>query len=260
MQRNPKTNEESSLFARYAQVGSEADLSWLVRAQRYFDQGFGNEEFLIFLTQLSYWHSIYKSKQKYRICKNMIEVLLCICALPIVLPILLFFAALIKLSSKGPVFYLQLRVGFMGRPFYIIKFRTMFEGAEGKTSFVKNDAKGGIFKSKNDPRITPIGKFLRRWSLDELPQIINIIKGDMALIGPRPIIFEDASTTPPEAYIRYCVKPGLTGLWQTTARGDQNGFIMFDCDTRYVQTQCLSLDLKILFKTVYVVLFGIGSH
>lgn len=176
-------------------------------------------------------------------------------------PLLLTIAALVKLSSRGPVFFKQERTGWRGRSFVMFKFRTMYEDAEKRRQDVTNEMNGPVFKAARDPRITPVGRFLRRFSLDELPQLFNVLRGEMSLVGPRPLpVYETEQFEAFRDHRRYSVLPGLTGLWQVSGRSeikDFNEWVRLDLE--YIDRWTLWLDIKILMRTVPVVLFGIGA-
>jgi exopolysaccharide biosynthesis polyprenyl glycosylphosphotransferase len=178
------------------------------------------------------------------------------------LPMLLI-GLLIKLDSPGSIFYKQTRVGLKGEYFQVWKFRTMVENASQlqKELELKNEVSGGIlFKIADDPRITFIGKFLRHYSLDELPQLFNVLRGEMTLVGPRPLPIRDVAKFADHHHFRHEVLPGITGLWQVNGRSDTDSDRVFNFDFQYIQNWSLALDLKILLKTVLVVLFGKGAY
>ncbi|MDF2672182.1 MAG: sugar transferase [Clostridiales bacterium] len=177
-------------------------------------------------------------------------------------PILLILVIWIKLDSEGEAVFKQTRVGTNGHPFTIYKFRTMVKNADKLfNKKVDRDSLGEfVFQEKDDPRITKSGKFLRKTSLDELPQLINIIKGDMSLIGPRPEIPAIADLYSEYEKIRLMVKPGVSGLAQVNGRGDLELAKTIAYDVRYVKEFSLWLDLKILFKTFKVVILGEGAY
>ncbi|WP_413166495.1 sugar transferase [Capilliphycus salinus ALCB114379] len=179
-------------------------------------------------------------------------------------PILLFIAVLIKLDSPGPIFYKQTRLGLRGRHFKVWKFRTMVINADQlmKELEAKNELKGGVlFKMKDDPRITKIGKVLRKYSLDELPQLINVLRGQMSLVGPRPLPLRDVEGFAPHHFARQNVLPGITGLWQVSGRSDIIDFEnAFRLDVMYINNWSLLLDFQILWKTVQVVLNRKGAY
>ena len=176
-------------------------------------------------------------------------------------PPMLAIALLIRLDSPGPVLFRQLRRGYRGQPFWVLKFRTMVVDAEQRLNDLekKNESAGGVlFKLRDDPRITPLGRFLRRSSLDELPQLINILRGEMSLVGPRPLQFRDSDKLQSldfEGYAqRLRVMPGLTGPWQVGGRKDVDYAHMVKLDVDYVRNWSLTWDLWIIFRTFRVVL------
>lgn len=175
-------------------------------------------------------------------------------------PLFLLIVFLVKISSKGPVLFKQQRVGLNGRRFTLYKFRTMVENAEKlkQTLSDKNEMEGPVFKIKEDPRITKLGKFLRKTSLDELPQLFNVLFGDMSLVGPRPPLPEEVSQYDLWHRRRLCVKPGLTCLWQVNGRNKINFENWMKLDLEYIDNWSLFLDFKILLKTIPAVLSGSG--
>jgi lipopolysaccharide/colanic/teichoic acid biosynthesis glycosyltransferase len=181
-------------------------------------------------------------------------------------PVMLIVAFLIRLDSRGPILFRQQRVGLSGRTFWCLKFRTMVADAEARLVALeaKNEASCGVlFKIKNDPRITPLGRLLRRTSLDELPQLWNVLVGEMSLIGPRPLQLRDSQrleTLEPDGYARrLSVLPGLSGPWQVAGRSHIGGGKMLDLDLDYVENWSVGTDLKILLKTIVVVLHCQGA-
>jgi len=192
----------------------------------------------------------------YWIIKRCIDILLSVCAVIFLFPFFVIIPMLIKLTSRGPVFFTQVRCGHNGRPFKIYKFRTMVADAEKLITKIIDfeGLKEPVFKLKNDPRVTPIGKILRKTSIDELPQLFNVIKGDLSLVGPRPE--EIALVQRYNSYFkqRLKVKPGITGLQQVNCRGTTKMMERMKYDLAYMRSQSFWLDLKILFKTVSVVL------
>jgi exopolysaccharide biosynthesis polyprenyl glycosylphosphotransferase len=194
--------------------------------------------------------------------KRMLDVTVAVLALLLFSPILVAAAVAIKLSSPGSVFFLQERIGINKRRFKIYKFRTMVPQAEQLMASIEknNEATGPVFKMRNDPRITPIGKLLRKSSVDELPQLFNVLKGDMSLVGPRPLPVRDFKGFNEDwQRRRFSVKPGITCLWQVNGRSG----ISFDqwmlLDLKYMDEWSLWLDLKILAKTVPAVIKGEGA-
>ncbi len=177
-------------------------------------------------------------------------------------PLFLTIAALVKLTSPGPVFFKQQRCSLNGRTFELYKFRTMVIDAEEKLGDLlkHNEMKGPAFKMANDPRITPLGHFLRKTSLDELPQLGNVFKGEMSLVGPRPPIPKEVEQYDHWQRRRLSMRPGITCLWQVGGRNKITDFNQWSkLDLEYIDNWSLGLDFKILLKTVPVVLFGIGA-
>lgn len=173
------------------------------------------------------------------------------------------FAPLIKLQSPGPVFFSQIRVGKNGRKFRFYKFRSMNVHAEEQKQELmdQNEMSGHMFKMKDDPRIFPVGKFMRKFSIDELPQFWNILKGDMSLVGTRPPTEEEFASYEAHHKARLGIKPGLTGMWQVSGRSDIQDFEeVVELDTYYIVNWSLFLDFKIIFKTLQVVVSGKGSE
>ena len=182
-------------------------------------------------------------------------------ALLLTAPLLALLAILIKLDSPGPALYSATRAGRKGRPFRCYKFRTMVRNADALKAELleRNQRSGPFFKIADDPRITRVGRFLRRYSLDELPQLWNVLKGEMSLVGPRPHPLDDYSGYAMEHLPRLDVIPGMTGLWQVTARRDPSFQTAMDLDIEYIQGWSLSMDLEILLKTAAVVWRGSGE-
>jgi exopolysaccharide biosynthesis polyprenyl glycosylphosphotransferase len=178
-------------------------------------------------------------------------------------PIFGIIALLIKLDSPGPVFFRQERVGLNKRRFRLFKFRTMVDGAESQQHTLEslNEADGPVFKIKGDPRITRLGKFLRRYSIDELPQLINVLKGEMSLVGPRPLPVRDIVRIDAQWHKRrLSVRPGVTCLWQVNGRSQVGFNEWVRMDLEYIDQWTLGLDLKILIKTIPAVLKGSGAY
>ena len=168
----------------------------------------------------------------------------------IFLPLFFIIAVLIKMDSRGPVFFLQKRCGENGIEFNMYKFRTMVKEAEFLKKNLKNEIDGPMFKMKNDPRVTRVGRFLRGWNLDELPQCFNVLKGEMSLVGPRPLSDEEMDENSNWKKIRISVKPGLTGLWQIKGKGSGKFSDWIKYDIEYVEKKSLFMNIKILFLTV----------
>jgi len=178
-------------------------------------------------------------------------------------PLFLLTAILIKITSRGPVFFLQKRVGLNGRKFILFKFRSMHKGAQLKLAELmrSNEMNGPVFKMKNDPRITLVGKFLRKFSIDELPQLFNVFAGHMSLVGPRPPLSSEVLQYEPWQRRRLSMRPGITCLWQISNRGKKIDFDEWmKLDLEYIDNWSLESDIKILLKTVPTVIFGIGAY
>ena len=182
-------------------------------------------------------------------------------------PLLLLIMALVKITSQGDALYCSTRVGKGGRHFTFFKFRTMYSGGENRSGLLpKNEKDGHIFKVRNDPRVTPLGRFLRRWSLDELPQLVNVLRGDMSMVGPRPLPAKDLDPDGQSRQFktwadqRSRVLPGITGLWQIRGRSDLPFQKMVELDVQYISEWSLGVDLRILFETPLVLISGRGAY
>lgn len=203
---------------------------------------------------------------QYRVIKPLLDFAMVFLTLPIAVPLCLTLAALIRLTSKGSVLYRHRRIGQFQQPLYVWKFRTMYENSEevleehlssnpeAREEWVRTH------KLRDDPRVTPIGRMLRKTSMDEIPQILNVLAGDMSIVGPRPIVDEERPK-----YGRYFrtytyALPGITGLWQVSGRCDVNYPERVQLDVQYVEQWSLWMELKILFKTVFVILHSKGAY
>jgi exopolysaccharide biosynthesis polyprenyl glycosylphosphotransferase len=192
----------------------------------------------------------------------MMDILFSLFLLVIFSPLFLVSAVLIKRSSPGPVFFAQERVGLNKRRFRLYKFRTMIPDAERKLAELEcfNELSGPVFKIKNDPRITPIGKFLRKTSIDELPQLYNVLIGDMSLVGPRALPVRDYNGFDQDWHRRrFSVRPGITCLWQINGRNNIPFDQWMELDLEYIDNWSLWLDAKILLKTIPAVISGHGA-
>ncbi len=197
------------------------------------------------------------------VLKRVIDILGSTLLLILLAPFLLLVALLIRLDSQGPVFFAQERMGLNRRRFKLIKFRTMVQEADKKQELFEalNEADGPVFKIRNDPRVTRLGRFLRQFSIDELPQLINVLRGQMSLVGPRPLPLRDVKLIDAQWHKRrFSVKPGLTCLWQVNGRSDVSFEHWVRMDLEYIDTWSLTLDLKILLKTIPVVFRGSGAY
>jgi len=195
--------------------------------------------------------------------KRLFDLAIAAVALLLLWPLMLVIALCIRLDSPGPALFTQERVGWHGRLFRIYKFRTMFVGAEKNMGvIVEHTADGRRFlvKGKADPRITRIGRHLRRWSLDELPQLFNVLKGEMSIVGPRPELPELVQDYAPWQHKRFSVPPGITGWWQVTERADAPSSLHTEADLYYLQHYSLWLDLQILLRTGAAVIRGKGAY
>ena len=200
-------------------------------------------------------------EQWHLLLKRFLDVILSSILIVIVLPLMLLVAFLIKLDSKGPVFFSQERMGLNKRRFKVLKFRTMIHNAERMKDKLNdlNEVSGPVFKIKNDPRLTWLGKWLRKTSIDELPQLINVFKGDMSLVGPRPPIPSEVEEYEWKDRRRLSMKPGITCLWQINGRNTVPFEKWMELDKEYIDNWSLWLDLKILAKTLPAVLRGTGA-
>lgn len=203
------------------------------------------------------------SKKVYIVVKRFLDIFLSLIGLILLSPIFLIIAIIIKLDSKGPVFFVHSRIGEKGKPIGIYKFRTMVTNAEElikkftpeqKEEFEKN------FKLENDPRVTKIGNFLRKTSLDELPQILNILKGELSIIGPRPIVQDELEKYEDNKEKFLSVKPGLTGYWAANGRSDTSYEERIQMELYYVDNMSFWLDVKIFFKTIFAVIKKEGAR
>jgi exopolysaccharide biosynthesis polyprenyl glycosylphosphotransferase len=194
-------------------------------------------------------------------CKRVVDIVLSFLALIITAPLMLAVAIAVKLESEGPVFYISDRIGKRGRVFPCFKFRTMVDNAEKlkKDLTALNERDGVLFKVSNDPRVTRLGRILRKYSLDELPQFLNVLRGEMSIVGPRPPIASEVEKYELEHFRRLEVLPGLTGLWQVQARHDPSFARYIALDTAYVENWSFWLDLRILIQTANVVARGTGT-
>lgn len=195
--------------------------------------------------------------------KRFVDIVFSIAALVVLSPLFLVLAVIIKLTSPGPVFFVQARVGRYGKTFTFYKFRSMYQDAEARKAALlaqNESADGVIFKMADDPRITPVGKILRKTSMDELPQFLNVLFGDMSLVGPRPPVPSEVRQYSLEALKRLNVRPGLTCLWQVSGRSDIPFKEQVRLDKEYISSRSFMRDLVILFRTVPAILSGKGAY
>jgi lipopolysaccharide/colanic/teichoic acid biosynthesis glycosyltransferase len=212
--------------------------------------------------ELGFASSPEEAPTAYDLAKRRIDIALSLTIIAVVFPLFPLIALLVVATSSGPALFVQRRLGHRGRIFWCYKFRTMVTNAEDqlKTSAALATEFQDNFKLKNDPRVTRVGSFLRRTSLDELPQLFNVLRGDISLIGPRPIVEAEQAKYGPRAGKLLSVKPGLSGLWQVYGRSDTTYHERIDMDMSYIDNRSLWLDLKLTLLTACVVLRGRGAY
>ena len=199
----------------------------------------------------------------YRFVKRLFDMVASTIALVILSPLFLIIAICIKVDDpKGPVFYSQVRVGKDGKHFKMFKFRSMVTNADQLLEKLRsqNDVDGAMFKMKNDPRITKVGRIIRKYSLDELPQLANVVMGSMSIVGPRPPLVSEVAEYTDYDKQRLMVKPGATGMWQVGGRNDVSFDEMVVLDLTYIQERSIWLDLKIMFETVKIMIIPNGAY
>ena len=196
------------------------------------------------------------------VAKRGMDIVMSVLAVVVLTPLLLAVAILVATTSRGPIFYVQERVGRGGKPFRIVKFRSMYRDAHDRRGehADQNIHHGPIFKIRDDPRITPVGRAIRRLSIDELPQFFNVLVGSMSLVGPRPALPEEFLDYTDRERDRLLVKPGVTCIWQVSGRSDVDFDTWIDMDLEYIEEWSLRLDLKLLAKTVPAVISGRGAY
>ena len=196
------------------------------------------------------------------VIKDLFDRCVAAAGLILVFPLMALLGVTIWLHDRGPVLFTQVRVGKDGRMFRIYKFRTMVVDAEARKEqlLTSNDSDGALFKLRNDPRVTAVGAHLRRWSIDELPQLLNVLRGDMSLVGPRPALPDEAAKYADHVRRRLVVKPGLTGLWQVNGRSDLTWDESVRLDLRYVENWSFALDLQIMWKTISALIRRSGAY
>jgi lipopolysaccharide/colanic/teichoic acid biosynthesis glycosyltransferase len=194
--------------------------------------------------------------------KRTFDLVLSTVGMVLISPLLLVIAIAVKLSSPGPVIYRSVRPGIAGRPFHCFKFRTMREHADQIQDDLEplNELSGALFKIRNDPRMTTVGRCLRRFSLDELPQLANVVRGEMSLVGPRPLPMRDFERLQDWHKKRYLVLPGITGLWQVSGRAELDFDDLVRLDFLYLERWSIFLDLSILLKTIPAVFSRRGAY
>lgn len=195
--------------------------------------------------------------------KNLFDFFFSLLLLILLLPLFLVIAIIIRIDSRGGIFFTQIRIGRNGKKFTLYKFRSMIADAESmkKTISAGNESADGVtFKMRQDPRITRFGSFIRKFSIDELPQLFNVVKGDMSLVGPRPSIPEEVAEYSEDDKKRLQIKPGITCLWQVSGRSDLPFKQQVELDKEYIKSKSIILDIKILLKTIPAVLTGKGAY
>jgi lipopolysaccharide/colanic/teichoic acid biosynthesis glycosyltransferase len=195
------------------------------------------------------------------VLKRSFDLVVSLLTIVVLSPLLLAIALAVKLSSRGSVIYRSVRPGIGGAPFDCLKFRTMYRDADDRLPALEelNEASGALFKIRDDPRVTPVGRLLRRYSLDELPQLLNVVRGEMSLVGPRPLPQRDYERLEDWHKKRYLVLPGVTGLWQVSGRADLDFDDLVRLDFLYLERWSVFLDLTILVKTIPAVLMRRGA-
>jgi lipopolysaccharide/colanic/teichoic acid biosynthesis glycosyltransferase len=219
-----------------------------------------------------HWSSEYDTRVEYAVpaedrhlpFKRAFDILGALIGIVLLAPVVAVLALMVKLDSPGPMFFSHTRLGIGGRSFRMYKLRTMRDGADAEKASVAhlNESEDSrLFKIRSDPRVTRLGRTIRRWSLDELPQLYNVLIGDMSLVGPRPFFEEDLSTYEERHLSRLAVRPGLTGLWQVSGRSDIMDFEeVVRLDREYIDSWSLSLDLRILRRTIPAVVNRYGAY
>lgn len=206
---------------------------------------------------------VVEKKYFYRFIKRLVDIIGSSVGLILLSPLFLIVAILMKKEEpKGPIFFSQIRVSKNEKQFKIYKFRSMCIDAEEKLADLlkHNEIEGAMFKMKDDPRVTKIGKFIRKTSIDELPQLWNVLKGDMSLVGPRPPLLREVAEYITYDKQRLLVKPGCTGLWQVSGRNEVGFDEMVELDIRYIKTLSISNDIKIIFKTIIIMIKPNGAY
>lgn len=202
-------------------------------------------------------HSSTEYRKKYIYLKRLLDIIVSLIGIIVSLPITLFVIIAIKIEDGGPVFYSQKRIGKGKNEFEIFKFRSMVINADkAKENLLEqNEVDGAMFKMAEDPRITKVGKFIRKHSIDEIPQLINVLIGDMSIVGPRPPLPEEVAKYTKHDLKRLCVKPGCTGLWQISGRNSLSFDEMVELDMRYINEASMLMDLKICAKTLLIMIW-----
>ncbi|MCU5097607.1 sugar transferase [Bacillus wiedmannii] len=208
------------------------------------------------------WEKV-NARKRYLGAKRCIDFIGALCGLILLSPVFLIVAVLIKYEDRnGSVLFKQIRIGKDGKEFYMYKFRSMVIDAEEKLKGLLeyNEVSGAMFKMKEDPRITKIGKFIRKTSIDELPQLINVLKGEMSLVGPRPPLQREVKVYTSYDKQRLLVMPGCTGLWQVSGRNNLGFEEMVELDLKYIQERNFWYDIRIIFKTIKIMIISNGAY
>ncbi len=197
-----------------------------------------------------------------QLAKTVLDRAVACLSLVLLTPVLLLIGLAVRLTSPGPAVFRQIRIGKTGKRFVIYKFRSMYTVAQGRLAefALLDDGNAVLLKLRHDPRVTPLGRWLRRFSLDELPQLLNVARGDMSLVGPRPLVPAEVSRYGPAVRCRLKVKPGITGLWQVSGRSDLSWEDRVRLDVFYVENWSLALDLSILARTIRAVIMSAGAY
>lgn len=204
----------------------------------------------------------------YALTKRLLDIVGALVLLVILSPLFLVLAVVIRLTSPGSILFRQERIGLYGKPFTALKFRSMCQDAEAQLASLQELAENGelrtvdapAFKSEDDPRVTRVGRLMRRYSFDELPQVFNVLGGSMSFVGPRPLVALEASALSPEAEVRYSVKPGITCIWQVSGRSDVSYEQRLAMDVDYVKRRSLWLDIWLILKTPVAVFSARGAY
>lgn len=203
-----------------------------------------------------------KKRKKYLVAKRIYDIIFSLLALIILLPFFLLIALIIKIDSKGAIFFKQLRTGKDGKPFVMYKFRSMCVNAETMREDLleQNEMDGPVFKIQKDPRVTKFGRFMRRTSIDELPQLINILQGHMSIVGPRPLVLLETKDFGDYEHMRHLIKPGLTCYWQISGRNQLSFHKWMELDIKYIKEMNLRIDFMIILRTIIVVIIKKGAY
>jgi lipopolysaccharide/colanic/teichoic acid biosynthesis glycosyltransferase len=215
------------------------------------------------LFEEGFWHAEHRRPGAlYFALKRFGDIIISLIAITLLSPVMLAVALAIKLESRGPLIYQQVRSGLLNKPFMMFKFRSMRAHADEmkSTLMAMNEMDGPVFKIKDDPRVTRVGKFIRRWSLDELPQLFNILRGEMTIVGPRPLPVEEVALLDERQMARQSVKPGLTCIWQISGRNEIPFEEWIQLDLIYIAHRSTLIDFEIFLRTFFAVLSRKGSR